>query len=522
MDKTIKINLAGVLFQVNEDGFEMLRDYLQDITRRLKNFPGGNEMLEDIEARIAEIFQAAPSWKSGIISREDVEEMIRTMGSAEEIAGGLEDEQTGGSSYERRSSEKRMYRDPDNAIIGGVCSGLGNYLRIDPVWIRILFVLFTIVYLSGLFIYIILWIALPKATGPYQRRQMYEPASSARKTSPGETGSAVTSNTSFYSEPRGDQAISKVGNTFNELFKAFGKFFVILFRVLLAIIGVSFIAMGFSLLFSYIIIAFFNSPAIMGNVFDTEIFHLPDFLSFIVNPSLTPWLMVLSSIVIILPLLAIIYWGIRMVFQFHARDIILNISMFIIWIISCTALAMILFSEGISFANSGRTYEQVALPESDTIYLRIDNRIRSLDYDRTVKLPFEKFALYLDEEKRTIYGTPVIDIYPLDKDAPYLQVVKYSNGKTSAEARQKADNLEYNYELRGNTLYLDEYFSIPGGNRWSGASMKAKIYLPAGKIIYIDEDLEDILDDYLGNGIYAYEAGNNYWMITEDGLEEIK
>lgn len=521
MDKTIKINLAGVLFQVNEDGFEMLRDYLQDITRRLKTFPGGGEMLEDIEARIAEIFQAGPSWKSGIITREDVEEMIKTMGTAEEIAGGLEEEYSGESTYEKRGAEKRMYRDPNNAIVGGVCSGLGNYLRIDPVWIRILFVIFSIVYLSGLFIYIILWIALPKSTYMHQHRQMHEPTRWRR--TPAEDGPATAATTqSLYPEARGDQAISKVGNAFNEVFKAFGKFFVILFRIIVAVIGVSFIAMGFSMLFSYIIIAFFNSPAIMGNIFDTEIFRLPDFLSFIVNPSLTVWLMVLSSIVIILPLIGMIYWGIRMVFQFRARDLILNITMFIIWIISCTALAMILFSEGISFSNTGRAYEQVALPESDTIYLRLDNRIKSLEYDRSVKLPFEKFALYLDEDGRKIYGTPVVDIYPLDKDAPYLQIVKYSNGKTSSEARQRADNLEYNYELRGNTLYLDEYFSIPEGNRWSGASLKAKIYLPEGKIIFIDEDLEEILDDYLGNGVYSYETGNNYFRITENGIEEIK
>ena len=62
---------------------------------------------------------------------------------------------------------------------------------------------------------------------------------------------------------------------------------------------------------------------------------------------------------------------------------------------------------------------------------------------------------------------------------------------------------------------------IPEGNRWSGAGMRVKIFLPKGKIIYVDEDLERILDDYLGNGVYAYEVGDNYWRFTDDGLEKL-
>ncbi|MEZ5011094.1 MAG: PspC domain-containing protein [Bacteroidales bacterium] len=381
MEKTIKINLAGVIFQINEDGFEILRDYLQTITNRLKNIQGGNEMIDDIEARISEIFQAGPSWKTGIISKEDVEDMIKTMGTADEIAGDMEGEY----SYEKRNYERRMFRDPDQAIIGGVCSGLGNYLRIDPVWIRILFVIFSIVYLSGVFIYIVLWIALPKATLPHQGRDI-----SSYRVSDDDATLPAERRHARHTAPETDHPVRKVGNAFNEIFKAFGKFFVILFRIILAIIGVSFIITGFSFLFSFIIIAFFNSNAVMGNVFDTGLFHLPDFLSFIVNPSLTPWLLVMSSIVIILPLLAIIYWGIRMVFQFRVRDLILNIVMLVVWIMSATALAGILFSEGISFSDNGRTYEQIPLPQSDTLFIRLDTPVSSLRFDRTVTLPFEK------------------------------------------------------------------------------------------------------------------------------------
>jgi hypothetical protein len=196
--------------------------------------------------------------------------------------------------------------------------------------------------------------------------------------------------------------------------------------------------------------------------------------------------------------------------------------MFIIWILSCTALALIMFTDGISFSDAGRTYEQVALPESDTIYLRLGESVSTLEYDKEVTLPFDEFSLYLNEEERKIYGTPEIDIYTLDKDAPYIQIVKHSNGRTTSDAMKKADNLEYNFDLRSNNLYLDEYFGIPTGNRWSGASLKVRVYLPEGKIVYIEEELENILDEYLGNGVYSYEVGGHFWRIGESGLEEIK
>ncbi len=515
MEKTIKINIAGVIFQINENAFETLRDYLQSISSRLKNVAGGNEMIEDIEARIAEIFQSSSSWKTGVISLEDVEEMISTMGSPEEITEDFDTDYH----YERKNSGKRMYRNPDGAIIGGVCSGLGAYFRIDPVILRVLFVVFSIFYLAGLFVYIVLWIALPGAVTPSQKKELHKDP--PRRRDVGQTVNREIKNASEnISKAATSENSRKVGNAFNEIFRAFGKFFVILFRIIIAIIGVSFIVTGFSMLFSFIVIAFFNTTPVFGNIFDTEIFYLPDFLSFIVNPSVTPWLMILSSLVIILPLFGIIYWGIRMVFQFRVRDLILNLTMFIIWIVSCTALSLLLFSEGISFSNSGRTTEEISLPASDTIIIGVNNYINSIEYERAIHLPFgDGFALYLDEDNRKIFGGAVADIYRSDEEEPYMQIVKHSNGRTRSDALTKADNLNYLFNITDNSLFLDEYFTIPEGNRWSGAYIKIKIYIPEGVSIFVEEDAEDIFDDYLGNGIYSYELGDKTWIMTNEGLE---
>ena len=498
MEKTIKINLAGIIFQISENGYGLLKDYLQSITNRLKNYPDGNEMIDDIEARIAEIFQSGPTWKTGVISKEEVEEMISTMGSADDIADGLESDE----SYEkfRSTGERRLYRDTNHSILGGVCSGLGNYLRIETIWIRIAFVLLTLFYLSGLLIYGILWIALPRTT----QLQDSERIRSSKRTGRSEPGE-----------------VKNTGNVLNDLFMLLGKVIIVFFRVILAIIGITFILTGFGLLVSYIAIAFFNVPVIGGAFYNVEFFNLTNLLSFVVSPGMAPLIMILMSMAVILPLAGIIYWGIRMVFQFRAKDLILNIVMFSIWIVASTILAVLLFSEGVSFANRGQSYEQIAIPSTDTLIISVNKTLSEGDYDRSVSVPSGP-TLYLNNTDKTIYGIPEVSFRTLDENAPYVQIVKSSQGKSRLEATKKADNLKYDYDMQGNKLSLDQYFTIPSGNRWSGATLNVKIYIPEGKIIYIDENIESILDGHPGKGVYSWETGGRYWRVTSWGLEESK
>lgn len=503
MEKSIKINIAGVMFQIHEDAYELLRDYLQSITYRLSNIPGGSEMVDDIEARIAEIFQSKPSWQTAVISKDEVEEMISTMGSPEDIAGDLESE-PGMGTY--RKQHKRLYRNMDNSIIGGVCSGISDYTGIEAVWIRIIFILFTLLYLSGVVVYAILWIALPRSGGSAY------PGRSARHETVAKTAK---------SDVRVRDSSTEVGNAFNEIFRAFGKFLIILFRVILAIIGVAFIITGFTALFSFLFVTFFHSTVLMPEIFEDSVIYLPDFLYFIADPSLSVWLIILTVLVVALPLVALIYWGIRMTFQFRVRDLALNLSMLIIWILSCVALSIVCFTQGISFSDSYRTKQQLALPANDTLVFRLDDRISSLDYKKEIHLPFEPVNMYLDENQDIIYVSPELNIYSTDEENAYIDIVKYSSSHSRTDAISKAEKLVYDVKIENNLVKLDEYFALPPGKRWSGAFIKIRLYVPDNTIVFFEEDVEILMhDDYFGCGVYSWEAGGKYWKMTEGKLEE--
>ena len=165
MNKIFNINLGGYPFTIDDDAYQVLNRYLNTINRHFSKSEGCEDILSDIEARIAELFNEHLKGQP-IVSIREVEKVIEIMGRPEEFGaeeGVDEGEQTRRSSREYKTG-KRFFRDPDEKIIGGVCSGLSSYLGIeDPVWLRIAFAVSLFMAGTGVLIYIILWAAIPEA-----------------------------------------------------------------------------------------------------------------------------------------------------------------------------------------------------------------------------------------------------------------------------------------------------------------------------------------------------------------------
>lgn len=174
MKKNISINISGIIFHIEEDGYETLRKYLDSIKRYFASFEDSSEILSDIESRIAEIFLAKLNEGKQVITAEDVSSLIATMGSVSDFKAAEEQEfagefgQTQQESSHKQSQSgtsaaaKKLQRDQKRKILGGVCAGLGHYFNIDPVWPRLLFALLVLGSYGSLIIgYIILWIVLP-------------------------------------------------------------------------------------------------------------------------------------------------------------------------------------------------------------------------------------------------------------------------------------------------------------------------------------------------------------------------
>lgn len=179
MKKNISINISGIIFHIEEDGYEALRKYLDSINKYFASFEDSSEIISDIESRIAEIFLSKLNEGKQVITAEDVKSLMVTMGSVTDFKA-AEEEPEGSSASQtdykeeqqeaRRqsattsSAPKRMMRDSKRKVLGGVCAGLAHYFNIDPVWPRILFALLVLGSYGGLIIaYLILWVVLPES-----------------------------------------------------------------------------------------------------------------------------------------------------------------------------------------------------------------------------------------------------------------------------------------------------------------------------------------------------------------------
>lgn len=170
MKRTFTINISGSVFHIEEDAYEVLQKYMQNLKTYFGNSEEGKEILADIEARIAELCTSEPSSRVNIISLQMVNELIETMGTPESFS---EDAEADEPFTHATKSRKRLYRDPDNRVLSGVCGGLAAYFDMDVVVMRIIFVVLAFVTSGvGIFAYLILWIAVPKAKNTSQRLEM--------------------------------------------------------------------------------------------------------------------------------------------------------------------------------------------------------------------------------------------------------------------------------------------------------------------------------------------------------------
>lgn len=505
MDKTININLGGTLFSIDEDAYRILRDYLQSIDSKFRNAPGGNETIEDIESRIAEIF-ISKKGVAGVISRENVEEMITIIGKPEDF-GQTESSGTYTEYSSYTGSSRRMYRNPDDSIIAGVCGGIGTYLNTDPVWMRIIFTFFAI-FGIGFFVYLALWIALPSAVTDQQKKEMYGAEAYRLRMQSGNP----------YTRP--NQTTSRIGNAFNEVFRAVGRVCFIFVRIFLIIFGTCIVLSGFLFLATFIMIFLFKFPGAFSTDIDgASISYIPDFLRYVVTPAFAPWITALITIIVTIPLLALIYGGIRLIFWFRVRDGFVWLGAFILWTVSVAVLSVMLFNEGVSFAENARTSSQQSFTlTSDTLFISAGKSIDSLDYDNEIIIPDDEYSVFVSDKRQEISLGTRMNIMPGEGKELNVGVIRHSSGRNRSDAMEKAESIKYDYAFSNDTLYLDEYCTIPRGKKWSFDRLRVDVNIPVGKIVYLDKVIDR---HYHSNDYYSDypERDRRFWVMTEEGLE---
>ena len=171
MNKTVNINIGGLFFHIDEDAYQKLSKYFDSIKRSLSNSSGQEEIMKDIEMRVAELLTEKQKSEKHVVNNKDVEEVIAVMGQPEDYRIDDDAKETYTEPMYYNNKSKKLYRDKDGGLIGGVCTGLGHYFGIEAVWIKIIFLLLAFTSF-GIIAYIILWIAIPKAVTTSEKLEM--------------------------------------------------------------------------------------------------------------------------------------------------------------------------------------------------------------------------------------------------------------------------------------------------------------------------------------------------------------
>lgn len=522
MKKAIKISLGGLVYDIEEDAFLLLDNYINTIKSRLSNEKESNEIIHDLEERISELFSEKKG-KLDAISIDIVKDVINIMGKPEEIISGSSDsiQQTNTS-----RTRRRLYRDPEHSYIAGVCSGLGEYFGTDPIVIRILFLVLLFAKGLGLILYLILWISVPKAVTPKQRLEMKgEPInfSNIEKTIR-EDYNEINDNTN----KKGFAGfIEKLVYLIGRMAYWFIQILFVFIKVIAIVIAVVLIAVVFVALFACVNVIFFNGMLFNGTLSTIHGFSLGEVITSMFEFSTGLWVTIPIFLVLIIPLLTILYLGIRILFRFKARDRILGLTAAAIWIISIVVLASTIYYQAKSFTIRKKVTETVALSpnlqKNSTLYIKATEMPEDSSLESSDLIRFENYTLHRVDSKIVILGKPVLTIVKCNNDKPDIIFIRKARGGSKLIAEQNAKNIKYSYTLKDSVLNLDSYFSLASGDKWKQQELSITLRIPENYKLFIDSSAEEILNHVQPYSEYwPDEMVNKKWVMKEKILRELE
>lgn len=512
MNKTVNINLGGMVFHIDEDAYQKLSRYFDAIKRSLSNANGQDEIIKDIELRIAELISEKHNSDKQVISLKEIDEIITVMGQPEDYR--IEDDATNTSTntYNDHRTNKKLYRDKERGSIAGVCTGLGYYFGIDATWIKIAFLATAFAGFGfGIIVYLILWIATPEAVTTAEKLEMKgEPVTISniekKVREEFDTVSEKIKNVDY--DKMGNQVktgaekfATSIGDVLMSVFKVFAKFLgIILIMTSLAMLVILFIGV-----FTLGSTAFIDFPwqdfVNAGNFSDYPIWAFG----------------VLMFIAVGIPFFFLLLLGFKLLSpSIKSIGNIAKYTLLALWLIAIGILISIGIKQATEFAVSGRIIkkETIALKENDTLYIKFKHN----DYYAKNINKHNDFMITQDSSNaNVIYSNQVrISILKTDEKLPYLQIEKEAKGKSLSEARKTAETIKYGYKIVGNNLILDNYLLTDFKNKYRDQEVELFLYLPKGTLLKPDSSVQDYdnSDDsffnlHFSSDNYVYKVGSS-------------
>jgi phage shock protein PspC (stress-responsive transcriptional regulator) len=530
MNKTVTINISGIIFHIDEDAYEKLSKYLSTIKGYFRDSEGRDEIVSDIESRIAEMLQERISPTKQVVLLTDVDHVMSIMGKPEEFAGGEADENTG--KREEAATEptgsnrrRRLFRDPDDKMLGGVCSGIGHYFDVDPLWLRLALAFCLCAFGFGFFLYILLWIIIPQAKTTADRLEMRGEKvniNNIHRNFTDEMGDLknrmndLKEEASKFGSPENREKMrkgaGKLGDFLEDFFRMFGK-----------VIGKIFAAF---LIFLSIILLI----SILASIFGVHTSHIQfggqsmsarEFIHLFFNSGRLSSLSLLTVILLVaIPAFMLLYSGVRILFGLGKRNKILTLVTFLLWCCGIGLGGYIACQAASEFSESSRSRHCVAIkPVSNTLYLKMSKPGSGSDeFESSSHHTWNDFHIY---RHHAFNYYPSLDIVPSASDSFEICIMSTANGATEQEAQVRASHIQYNYSQKDSVLEFDPAFSFAVEDKWRNQQVYIVIKVPKNKMVYMANNLKPLLYDTDIDNLQRTDADEmvgRKWIMTEEGL----
>jgi phage shock protein PspC (stress-responsive transcriptional regulator) len=526
MNKTIIININGIVFHIEEDAYEILKAYMTDVKRHFMNSADSLEITTDIENRIAEMFNEMLLREGKqVVVEQDVKTVVEQMGSVEDFEPAEDGARPEVFNY--NTASRRLFRDPDDRLVAGVCAGIANYFDFNPVWIRLLFACFVPIGGSGLILYIILWIVVPKAVTRADRMAMKGQKLNLQgfKNNFEEELNTVRGNlTNLHNETR--PLVYKTRDFISDFFGHLGKFLAGAGKVLFKVLAIAILLSCFAAIIALVITVI--TAFVYGDQ-NVGVYHIFPFN--IVNHEVNNIFIVCALLMLIIPLLALILAIIGFVFKGNVMNRSAGTAMLMVWVV---ALCVVIYYAAKTSANfkAGASFSQTIniKPSADSTYYLKLNDIKYLTAEDSVRLKVKedfdgKIILDDDDDNNMDMPDKNIDIYIEKSDVPQPVLVESfsARGSDYQDALFNARGTTYQFVQQGNVLKFNRRLEKQADRLWRAQELRLTLKIPLNYKVVIDDQVDRFVRDVSVRDCKATnkqeKATSAKFIMTDSGLQ---
>ena len=482
MNKTININLAGSFFHVDENAYAHLQKYLDAVSATLSPEDSIEEIMNDIEARIAELFSESMTSNDQVITLSRVKEIIDIMGQPQDFdpEGAAEP-----NAAEQYKSIKQLFRDEENKYLGGVASGLGHYLGIDCLWIRLIWLLLFF-FSSGTFfmIYILFWILVPAAKSTSDKLKMKgEPINISN------IEKRVKEGYDKFSDNMKSVDYDKYGNQVkrgsNRVVEVIGNLLKGTLTVLAKLLGV--------------LMLIFSITTLLGLAFglfsagSLEFWGQADLIQYYQAVSVAQipfWaLLTIVFLAVGIPFIVLFIVGLKLLIpNLKSMGWTPKILILALWIASI--LALIFFgAKHASFSSvTGQFQREIPLPisKNDSLTLIMNQSLLSGRYSE--RDDDFKIKMDADNNPSIVTNNVRLIVRSTQKEEGFIKVDSYADGATLDEAQDKAMQINYQIQYTDGVLELDPFLTTDLAHKYRDQHVEVIVYLPTGSVLWADHN----------------------------------